>query len=82
MHLGANILLPEGFDTHPNARYPLVINHGHFPYTIEGFRETPPDPDLKPDFSPRFNLAGYNRIQQELAHQFYKDWTGPTTRAC
>ena len=78
MHLGANILLPEGFDTHPNARYPLVINHGHFPYTFEGFRETPPDPDLKPDFSARFNLAGYNRIQQELAHQFYKDWTSPT----
>ncbi|MBP6701925.1 MAG: hypothetical protein KBH14_06615 [Vicinamibacteria bacterium] len=78
MHLGANILLPEGFDTHPNARYPLVINHGHFPYTFEGFRETPPDPDLKPDFSARFNLAGYNRIQQELSHQFYKDWTGPT----
>ena len=77
MHLGANILLPEGFDTHPNARYPLVINHGHFPYTFDGFRETPPDPNLKPDFSARFNLAGYNRIQQELAHQFYKDWTGP-----
>ncbi len=77
MHLGANILLPEGFDTHPNARYPLVINHGHFPYTFEGFRETPPDPNLKPDFSARFNLAGYNKIQQELAHEFYKDWTGP-----
>jgi hypothetical protein len=27
--------------------------------------------------SARFNLRGYNRIQQELAHQFYKDWTGP-----
>jgi len=77
MHLGANILLPEGFDTHPQARYPLVINHGHFPYDFDGFRETPPDPDLKPDFSARFQLAGYNRIQQELAHQFYKDWTGP-----
>ena len=77
MHLGANILLPEGFDTHQNARYPLVINHGHFPYTFDGFRETPPDPNLKPDFSARFNLAGYNKIQQELAHQFYKDWTGP-----
>ena len=77
MHLGANILLPEGFDTHPNARYPLVINHGHFPYSFDGFRETPPDPNLEPDFSARFNLKGYNRIQQELAHQLYKDWTGP-----
>lgn len=78
MHLGANILLPEGFDSHPNARYPLVINHGHFPADFDGFRETPPDPDLKPDYSARFHLAGYNRIQQELAYQFYKDWTGPT----
>ena len=31
MYLGAHVLLPEGFDAHPNARYPLVINHGHFP---------------------------------------------------
>ncbi len=75
--LGAHILLPEGFETHPNARYPLVINHGHFPDDIGGFRPEPPDPNLKPDFSARFNLAGYNRIQQEQAHQFYQDWTGP-----
>jgi hypothetical protein len=78
MVLGANVLLPEGFDAHPNARYPLVINHGHFPADFGGFRETPPDPDLKPDYSARFHLAGYNRIQQELAYQFYKDWTSPT----
>ena len=77
MFLGAHVLLPEGFDTHPEARYPLVINHGHFPADIDGFRPEPPDPDLKPDFSARFNLAGYNRIQQEQAHQFYRDWTGP-----
>jgi len=75
--IGACVLLPEGFDEHPNARYPLIIEHGHFPYTFEGFRETPPDPDLKPDYSDRFHLEGYNRIQQEYAYQFYKDWTGP-----
>ena len=77
MHLGANVLLPEGWDAHPEARYPLFIYHGHFPYTFTGFREEPPDPDLAPDFSARFNLAGYNRIQQEHAHQFFKEWTGP-----
>ena len=77
MHLGANVLLPEGWDTHPDARYPLFIYHGHFPYTFAGFREEPPDPNLKPDFSARFRLEGYNRIQQQYAHQFYKDWTGP-----
>jgi hypothetical protein len=77
MTLGAHVLLPEGFDTHPEARYPLVVNHGHFPYDFSGFRPEPPDPDLKPDYSERFRLAGYNRIQQEYNHQFYKDWTGP-----
>jgi len=77
MFLGAWVLLPEGFDSHPQARYPLVINHGHFPASLTGWRETPPDPNLAPDFSARFNLAGYNRIQQELAWDFYKSWTGP-----
>ena len=77
MHLGANVLLPEGFDTHPNARYPLVIFHGHFPATFGGFRETPPEPNLKPEYSERFKLEGYNRIVQEEAHKFYKEWIGP-----
>lgn len=77
MHLGAHVLLPEGFDAHPNARYPLMIFHGHFPSNIGGFRPEPPDPNLKCEYSDRFHLDCYNRIQQELAHQFYKDWTGP-----
>jgi hypothetical protein len=29
MFLGAHVLLPEGFDEHPEARYPLMIFHGH-----------------------------------------------------
>ena len=77
MYIGAHILLPEGFDSHPGARYPLVIFHGHHPTTIGGFREEPPDPNLKPEYSERFRLEGYNRIEQENAYQFYKDWTGP-----
>ena len=77
MHLGAHVLLPEGFDSHPEARYPLVIFHGHFPSDFGGFREQPPDPNLKPDYNQRFKISGYNRIVQEHAYQFYKDWTGP-----
>lgn len=77
MHLGAHVLLPEGFDEHPNARYPLVINHGHFPYDFGGWRETPPDPNLKCEYSARFQLDCYNRIQQQAAYDFYKEWTGP-----
>jgi hypothetical protein len=77
MYLGANVLLPEGFDSHPNAHYPLIIFHGHFPADFGGFRETPPDPNLKPEYSERFHLEGYNKIQQEYAHKFYQEWTGP-----
>ena len=51
MYLGASVLLPDGFDEHPEARYPLAIFHSHFAPTISGFRDTPPDPNLKPDYS-------------------------------
>ena len=77
VELAAWVLLPEGFDAHPDARYPLVVNHGHFPADMGGFRETPPDSTLAPDYSARFDLRGYNRIQQELSYQLYRDWTGP-----
>jgi hypothetical protein len=77
MEIGACLLLPEGFDEHPEARYPLMVFHGHFPDTISGFRETPPDTSLKPDWSDRFHIPGYNRIQEQYAYDFYKEWTGP-----
>ena len=75
MYLGAHILVPKGFDTHPNARYPLMVSHGHFPEDIFAFRMEPPDPNLKPDYSTRFHLAGYNRIEQQEAYAFYQKWT-------
>jgi hypothetical protein len=77
MYLGAHVLLPEGFDEHPNARYPLAIFHGHFPSDFGGFRTELPDTSLKPDYEARFKLSGYNKIQQEEAYRFYKEWTGP-----
>ncbi|HEX5153847.1 MAG TPA: hypothetical protein VFW07_20510 [Parafilimonas sp.] len=76
MYLGAHILLPEGFDEHPNVHYPLAIFHGHFPDDISDFRTTPPDENLKPDTSERFRISGYNKIVQEEDYKFYKLWTG------
>ena len=77
MFLGAHILLPEGWDTHPNVKYPLAIFHGHFPSDFGGWRTTPPDENLKPDTSARFNnLIGYNKIVQQEAYNFYKLWAG------
>ena len=77
MYIGAHVLVPEGFDSHPEARYPLMIDHGHFSHTFDGFREEKPDPTLAPDFSARFDMRGYNRYEQQAAHDLYKEWTGP-----
>lgn len=77
MYLGAHILLPEGWNTHPDVKYPLAIFHGHFPSDFGGWRTTAPDENLKPDTNTRFNLIGYNKTVQQEAYNFYKLWTGP-----
>jgi hypothetical protein len=81
MYLGAHVLLPHGFHEHPEARYPLVINHGHYrnPYLFDLFRENPPDPDLEPEYSERFDWEAYNHTVQEYAYKFYQYWTAPDT---
>jgi len=69
MHLGAIVTLPAGWDAHPDARYPIVIHHGHFPRNAESdtWRETPPDADAR----------GNTRDAQAAAYKFYQDWNGP-----
>jgi hypothetical protein len=77
MYLSANVLVPEGFDTHPEVHYPVIISEDHFNGDFAGFRTEPPDPNLKPDYSERFHISGYNRIQQQEAYKFYQQWSGP-----
>jgi len=69
IELGAIVLLPKGWDTHPNARYPIVVHHGHFPPNMEsdGWRDTPPDA----------SATGTQREQQAAAYAFYQAWNGP-----
>src|SRR5262245_16469771 len=89
-YLGALIVVPEGWDTHPNAKYPLATYHGHFQTDVSGWRETPPDPKLPAPDAP--NIAkycpnghegefcvkyGYDRMMQEYGYQFFKQWTSP-----
>lgn len=57
--LSAVVLVPEGFDDSPDARYPVVYNQGHFPSGISFFREEPPD----------------DRGRGAYAHEFYQHWT-------
>ncbi|MFT6295941.1 MAG: hypothetical protein ACJATW_002229 [Glaciecola sp.] len=74
--LGAHVLLPEGFDENPDAHYPLMVFHGHFPDDFGGFRTTPPDPTLEPSYSARFDLEGYNITEQQEAYDLYQAWSG------
>lgn len=78
MYLGAHVLLPEGWDTHPSARYPLMIFHGHFPSDFGGFATEPPPADMDTsDYNARFSIYGYKKFQAQEAYNFYKQWTSP-----
>ncbi len=64
-YLSAWILLPDGFDEHPDAKYPLVVYQDHY---SAGFRPvpfitTPPDPK-----SP-------GARSQQNGYRFFQDWT-------
>jgi len=75
MSLGAHVLVPEGFDEHPSARYPLMIYHGHFPSDFGGFSTEPPDPKMDTsDYSARFGIYGYEKFQKQEAYNFYQQW--------
>ncbi|RPJ37418.1 MAG: hypothetical protein EHM27_00195 [Deltaproteobacteria bacterium] len=65
--LEAYVLLPEGFDEHPEARYPLFIFHDHFSTDISGFRNAPPDPEAE----------GRSKLIQKMGYQLYQDWKSP-----
>ncbi len=54
-----------------------MIFEDHFNDDFHNLRTTPPDPDLKPDYSERFHISGYNRIQQEEGYKFYQQWIAP-----
>ena len=76
MYLGAHVLLPEGFDEHPKAKYPLMIYHGHFPSDFGGFSTEPPPADMDTtDYSDRFSIYGLKKIQAQESYNFYKQWT-------
>jgi hypothetical protein len=81
MFLGAVILLPAGFEDHPEARYPLMVYQGHFSRKFDalvGFREEPPAPGETSENAKRPGVWGeYFRDYEKYSYQFYKDWTGP-----
>ena len=43
VNVSAWVTLPAGFDKHPEAKYPLIINHGHYSYQrLRGWSDEPP----------------------------------------
>ncbi|MCP5114721.1 MAG: hypothetical protein GY953_28160, partial [bacterium] len=65
IEVGAIVLLPEGFDDNPDARYPVLFKQGHFPSGFRNFREQQPPPDVK----------GSARRRWQAGHRFYQAWT-------
>ena len=65
MYLGAIVVVPEGWAAHGNARYPLLVHHGHFPEDFQEFRTMPP----------AAGMTGFEREWAQSAYKFYQDWT-------
>jgi hypothetical protein len=86
-YLTALVLLPEGWEGHKDAHFPLIIYHSHFSTDLQGYRGEPPDAQL-----PKVDLAGlaahcpnghedcapygYTRMVQEYGWRFHQQWTG------
>jgi Putative esterase len=65
VYLGAWILLPDGFDQHPSAHFPVVVYQDHFHPGLGPvpFVTSPPDP----------KSSSYRR--EQAGYRFFQDWT-------
>ncbi|HUB00163.1 MAG TPA: alpha/beta hydrolase-fold protein [Terracidiphilus sp.] len=65
VYLGAWILLPDGFDAHPDAHFPLVVYQDHFHpgFGPEPFVTAQPDP------------KSLNYRREKYGYEFFQDWT-------
>jgi len=65
MYLGAWVLLPDGFDEHPDARYPLVVYQDHFHAAFSA-----PVPWVT---RPPAQTSPHSRAA--AGYKFFQDWT-------
>ena len=70
IYIGAVVLLPRGYESHPNVRYPVIYQQGHFSQ-VPAFGFAPHDnAETEEDRKDRLNL-GF-----ETGHEFYQAWAG------
>src|SRR5579862_2031490 len=68
MYIGAVVLLPKGYDQHPNAHYPTIFQHNHF-------NLRPPFDFSTEDFAIRPELReSLNSLNRETGYEFYQAW--------
>ena len=68
MYLGAVVLLPKGYETHANVRYPVVYEQGHFSFNPALNFSTRDEP-VSAEYA--LSLKKYNL---ETGYQFYQAW--------
>ncbi|HEY2025809.1 MAG TPA: alpha/beta hydrolase-fold protein, partial [Gemmatimonadaceae bacterium] len=73
MYLGAVVLLPAGYDEHPDVRYPVDYEQDHFslaaPYH---FQTTPPVPVTEREAGSRAWIVNLRRNE---GYQLFRDWS-------
>lgn len=65
VYLGAWVLLPDGFDEHPNAHFPLVVYQDHFHAGFAPYPFVTSQPDKKDK----------NYAREAAGYRFYQAWT-------
>src|SRR5215813_11031058 len=73
IYLGGTVLLPEGYDAHPEAHYPVLYEQGHFSLQPPlGFSTDPPreSPTLEQDLERTGNMTGFDLYKQWIAADF------------
>ena len=71
IYIGAAVLLPKGYDTNPNVRYPTVYQQGHFDLRAPFRFQTTPLNE-----SPAARAARLGR-GVENGYEFYQAWNSP-----
>jgi hypothetical protein len=71
MFIGATILLPDGYDSHPSAHYPTIYSQGHFSLSAPlGF-----SPDSTAGYAAQRAMLRARTDGREPGFDFYKAWT-------